>query len=89
MTKMFEEFYRGTLSEAAAAFRPADQAEGPSVKRKRPESIVRGEVTLLIEGFQKQDEEEISEDDIVAQLLELKAAGASVSDVSTMLEFVF
>lgn len=80
---MFEEFYRGPLGEAAAAFRSPDPSEGAQVKRKRPESIVRGEVTLLIEGHGKQHEEEISEDDISAQLLELKERGASVSDVRT------
>ena len=83
---MFEEFYRGPLGEAAAAFRSPDPGEAPqAVKRKRPEAVVRGEVTLLIEGHRKEHEEEISEDDITAQLLALRERGASVSDVRTPL----
>ncbi|GAQ80877.1 Tetrapyrrole (Corrin/Porphyrin) Methylases family protein [Klebsormidium nitens] len=83
MTKVFEEFYRGPLGEAAAAFRSPDPGEAPqAVKRKRPEAVVRGEVTLLIEGHRKEHEEEISEDDITAQLLALRERGASVSDAT-------
>lgn len=83
MTKVFEEFYRGPLGEAAVAFRSPDPGEAPqTLKRRRPEAVVRGEVTLLIEGHRKEDEEEISEDDISAQLLRLRERGATVSDVS-------
>lgn len=69
LTKLYEEFWRGTIGEAIAHY-----------KQKEP----RGEFTLVIAGTQAEIPM-FSEDDLKAELLQIMAQGVSRSQASRQL----
>jgi 16S rRNA (cytidine1402-2'-O)-methyltransferase len=70
MTKLFEEYWRGTLSGALAYFQlqPA-----------------RGEFTLVVEGRQKEEKDIWAEDELLAVIEKERWLGKSAKEISTEL----
>ncbi|MCO5556138.1 hypothetical protein L7F22_009682 [Adiantum nelumboides] len=69
MTKVHEEFWRGTLEEAIAEF---------------SSRVPRGEITLVIQGWQKDFLEEPTDGDIQLELERAVANGFSVSEAAKL-----
>lgn len=69
ITKLYEEFWRGTVAEALA---------------KYEESRIRGEITVVIEGADP-DQERWTEEEVLLKLKELLNSGASSKVVATAL----
>ncbi|HXF86596.1 MAG TPA: 16S rRNA (cytidine(1402)-2'-O)-methyltransferase [Anaerolineales bacterium] len=67
MTKMFEEYWRGSLSEAVEYF------------RSQP---VRGEFTLVIEGRRKEEKEKWTEDELKKAIRRELLNGKSAKEIS-------
>ncbi|MEW6285253.1 MAG: 16S rRNA (cytidine(1402)-2'-O)-methyltransferase [Chloroflexota bacterium] len=70
MTKMFEEYWRGTLSGAAAYF------------KSQP---ARGEFTLVVEGKKKDESERWTEEELLAAIEEALTSEKSAKDISAEL----
>lgn len=69
MTKVHEEFWRGTLEEANLEF-----------SNRSP----RGEITLVIQGFQKADFKGPTDEDIQLELEKALANGISISEAAKL-----
>ena len=67
MTKMFEEYWRGTLSGAVDYFKPQP---------------ARGEFTLVIEGKTKKEDEKWTEEQLLNAIKKELAAEKSAKDIS-------
>lgn len=70
MTKLYEEFWRGNISEAIEHF-----------KSKEP----RGEFTVVIEGKKKEESEKWSEEELTEAIKKELAAGKSAKEISAEL----
>ncbi|KAI5058289.1 hypothetical protein GOP47_0026459 [Adiantum capillus-veneris] len=69
MTKIHEEFWRGTLEEAVAEF---------------SSRVPRGEITLVIQGWQKDYSQEPTDEDIQLELEKAMANGFSMSEAAKL-----
>jgi 16S rRNA (cytidine1402-2'-O)-methyltransferase len=70
MTKLFEEYWRGTISGAVEYF------------KSQP---TRGEFTLVVEGKTKSDREKWTEDQLLAEIEKDTGSGKSVKEISAEL----